>query len=80
MTSGAPAHRADDRDTLGWLRDRAEITDGVLAARAHALAGLRTQHLSTNHLVTADGWRIARIEQRVVGSRGNPDIHGGLRR
>ena len=28
---------------------------------------------------TPDGWRIARIEQRVLWNRGNPDVHGALR-
>lgn len=93
--------------------------DEFVAARARALGALRTQHLSTNHLVTVtgddgecasaflihrvdpargrdntfdtaghythrvrrtpDGWRIARIEQRVLWNRGNPDVHGALR-
>lgn len=93
--------------------------DDYVAARARALGTLRTQHLSTNHLVTVtgddaecasafvihrldpsrdrdntfdtaghythrvrrtpEGWRIARIEQRVLWNRGNPDVHGALR-
>jgi ketosteroid isomerase-like protein len=92
-----------------------------VAARVKGLHGLRTQHISTNHLVsvdgdsaecvscylihrldparrdgentfdsaghythglrrTADGWRIDTIAQTVLWSRGNPDVHGALRR
>lgn len=95
--------------------------DDFVAQREKDLLGLRTQHISTNHLVsiqgeqaectscfiihridptrmpdgnnydtaghyvhglikTAQGWRIDRIKQMVLWSRGNRDIHGGLRR
>lgn len=94
--------------------------DAYVAARALALAGLRTQHLSTNHQVTLagdraeclsaflihrvapgmpagtdafdtaghywhgcvrtpEGWRIDRIRQTVLWTRGNPEIHGAFR-
>jgi hypothetical protein len=95
--------------------------DAFVAARVAGLAGLVTQHISTNHLVTIDGdraecascflihrvdpaarpgsnsfdtaghylhrlsrtpggWRISGITQTVVWNRGNPDVHGALRR
>ncbi len=94
--------------------------DDFVEKRAKDLAGLRTQHISTNHLVsihgdhaectscflihrvdpaktednhfdtaghylhgltrTANGWRIDRIRQTVLWNRGNPEIHGALRR
>jgi hypothetical protein len=95
--------------------------DEFVAARAKGLAGLRTQHVSTNHLVSVDGdraeclscflihrvnpsgppagnsfdsaghythrlrrapggWRIEGIVQTVLWSRGNPEVHGALRR
>lgn len=97
--------------------------DAYVAARASALAGLRTQHLSTNHQVTLagdraeclsafvihrvaperpaesgeentfdtaghyrhgcvrtpEGWRIDRIRQTVLWTRGTPGIHGAFR-
>jgi len=92
-----------------------------VAGRVTGLGGLRTQHISSNHLVridgvraectssflihrldpsrppggnafdsaghyvhrlrrTARGWRIEGIVQTVLWSRGNPEIHGALRR
>jgi hypothetical protein len=95
--------------------------EAFVAARVRGLAGLRTQHVSTNHLVAVDGdraectsaflihrvdpaapagrdtfdtvghythglirtpegWRIDRIVQRVLWSRGEPAVHGALRR
>jgi hypothetical protein len=95
--------------------------EAFVAARIEGLQGLRTQHLSTNHLVSIDddraeclscflihrvsptapagqdafdsaghythrlrrapeGWRIEAITQRVLWSRGNPAVHGALRR
>jgi hypothetical protein len=95
--------------------------DAYVAARITGLTGLKTQHISTNHLVTiegdraecascflihrldpagsagnntfdtaghyvhglartAGGWRIDSIVQTVLWSRGNPQIHGALRR
>jgi len=95
--------------------------DDFVAQRAKDLAGLKTQHISTNHLVsthenhaectscflihrldparmpdgnaydtaghythglirTSHGWRIDRIKQTVLWSRGNPEIHGARRR
>lgn len=94
-----------------------------MATRTSALAGLRRQHLSTNHQVTLtgdraeclavflihrvapgapgapagmdtfdnagqyrhgcvrdpDGWRIDRIRQTVLWTRGRPEIHGAFR-
>ena len=87
--------------------------------RRRALEGLKTHHMSTNHLVTLDGdratcvsamlihrldprresdntfdtlayythglirttqgWRIARVQQRVAWNRGNPAVHPGAR-
>lgn len=95
--------------------------DEFVAARARGLGGLKTQHISTNHLVstdgdraecvscflihrldphgaegrntfdsaghcahrlrrTPDGWRIEGITQTVLWSRGDPEVHGALRR
>jgi len=95
--------------------------DAYVAARITGLAGLKTQHISTNHLVTiegdraecascflihrldpaaptgdntfdtaghyvhrlartAGGWRIDGIVQTVLWNRGNPQVHGALRR
>jgi SnoaL-like protein len=95
--------------------------DEFVASRATGLRGLKTQHISTNHLVSVDGdraecsscflihrldptgpagddtfdsaghythrlqrtpqgWRIAAITQTVLWSRGNPEVHGALRR
>jgi hypothetical protein len=94
--------------------------DDFVAARVRGLAGLRTQHVSTNFEITVEGdraecfssflihrldpagppdantfdtaghyhhglrrtpegWRIDRIEQRVLWSRGEPRVHGALR-
>jgi hypothetical protein len=95
--------------------------DAFVARRASALADLRMQHVSTNHLVeidgdeavcrscflihrvhpglphgentldsaghyvhrlirTNDGWRIRGIVQTPLWTRGNPQVHGALRR
>lgn len=96
--------------------------DDFVEKRSKDLAGLRTQHISTNHLVsvhgdhaectscflihridpnkkaveennfdtaghylhgvtrTSTGWRIDRIRQTVLWSRGNREVHGALRR
>jgi len=95
--------------------------DDYVAARVKGLAGLKTQHISTNHLVTIDGdraecascflihrlnpaapdggntfdsaghyvrrlrradggWRAEGIAQTVLWSRGDPEVHGALRR
>ena len=116
----APAVDVDYSDLRGEPRATVAADDFV-AARARGLAGLRTQHLSTNHAVqvdgdraeclsaflihrldpsapagrdafdtaghythglvrTTDGWRIDRIVQRVLWSRGEPSVHGALRR
>jgi hypothetical protein len=96
--------------------------DDFVSKRSKDLSGLKTQHISTNHLVSVQtenqaectscflihrldptrmpdgntydtaghyvhglahakqGWRIDRIKQTVLWSRGNPDIHGVRRR
>ena len=93
--------------------------DAFVDLRRRALEGLKTHHMSTNHLVTLDGdratcvsamlihrldprresdntfdtlayythglirttqgWRIARVQQRVAWNRGNPAVHAGAR-
>jgi hypothetical protein len=116
----APLVDVDYSDLRGDLPARISAEDFV-AARVAGLTGLRTQHVSTNHLVTiagdlaecassflihrldpqgadgentfdtaghyahglrrtSPGWRIDRIKQTVLWSRGNPRVHGALRR
>lgn len=112
---------ADYAALRGEKRHILSAEDFVLS-RTKDLAGLKTQHISTNHLVsfhtpeqaectscflihrldparmpdgnaydtaghyihglthTKQGWRIDRIKQTVLWSRGNPDIHGARRR
>jgi hypothetical protein len=115
----APTLHVDYRALRGDPPATVSAEDYV-AARVRGLGGLRTQHISTNHLVTVDGdraecrsaflvhrldparaagantfdsaghylhgltrtetgWRIDRIIQTVLWSRGNPDVHGALR-
>jgi hypothetical protein len=110
----------DYTDLRGETR-RIVSAEDFVAQRTKDLAGLKTQHMSTNHLVsihanqaectscflihridptrmpdgnnydtvghythglirTNQSWRIDRIKQTVLWSRGNPDIHGALRR
>jgi SnoaL-like protein len=46
--------------------------DEFVAARARGLGALKTQHISTNHLVRES-------PRPFSGSRGNPEVHGALR-
>jgi len=109
-----------DYSALRGEPPRTVLAEEYVAGRVSGLAGLRTQHVSTNHVVTVagdraecvsaflihrldparppesqtfdtaghyrhglaragNGWRIDRIVQTVLWSRGNPDVHGALR-
>ena len=81
--------------TLAWLRNRAEVTDAVLrfanamdrqdwtalrACLADELLEIDTAGHYRHGLARAGpSWRIDRIVQTVLWSRGNPDVHGALR-
>jgi hypothetical protein len=110
-----------DYAALRGEKRRIVSADDFVAQRVKDLAGLKTQHISTNHLVslqensaectscflihrldparmpdgnsydtsghyvhgfvrTSHGWRIDRIKQVVLWSRGNPEVHGARRR
>jgi SnoaL-like domain len=121
--AGARACFADEIETdYADLRGTAPerlAAQAFVDLRRRALEGLKTHHLSANHLVTLDGdratcvsamlihrldprresdntfdtlayythglvrtpqgWRIARVQQRVAWNRGNPAVHPGAR-